>query len=540
MLNPHAVRFPASRSRFWAFALSGLLVGAWAGCRCAATQPATSSHAEPTLRLVLISGIAGAIEPCGCVEDMLGGVDHAAAYLKGQAGRPTLVLGAGPMLFADPVLPPARRTQDLWKAEALVSAMSQMGLRAWAPGANDFAAGVGELRRLVSQGPALLAANLPEAGAGVQPTALFRVNGTRVGVAGLSRPEHAGRLPDGLNAVPELERFRQSAAQLVAQGAELRVALVAMPRGEALRLAEQVPDFHVMLLGKPVDQGESSDPVTPPVQVGRTLVVESPNHLQAFYVLDLFVKNGRYEFQNADARREERAARERQIEELERRLRQARGMRQVAKADLQALERSLDQLKAERDQQRSDQATDSDASTYRVKLVTVREAHGADPAVQQQLSAYYRRVNQHNREALKDRMPPALAEGQRGYLGAEQCRICHAEEYAVWSKTGHAKAYQTLAVQHKEFNLDCVGCHVTGYEQPGGSSVTHVASLKDVQCEVCHGPGSAHLTNPADKTLLLPKPERGFCAECHHPPHVKPDWSVDRAWPLILGPGHGG
>ena len=44
----------------------------------------------------------------------------------------------------------------------------------------------------------------------------------------------------------------------------------------------------------------------------------------------------------------------------------------------------------------------------------------------------------------------------------------------------------TLTTQFKEFNLDCVGCHVTGYGRPGGSTVTHVEKLKDVQCEACH------------------------------------------------------
>ena len=62
----------------------------------------------------------------------------------------------------------------------------------------------------------------------------------------------------------------------------------------------------------------------------------------------------------------------------------------------------------------------------------------------------------------------------------------------MWDKTRHAHAYETLATQFKEYNLDCVSCHVTGYEQPGGSSVTHVDKLNDVQCEFCHGPSSRH------------------------------------------------
>lgn len=490
--------------------------------------------------MVLISGIAGALEPCGCVKDMLGGVDHAAAYLKRYAGRRSLVLGAGPMLFMDPVLSAERKAQDLWKAESLAFGLSEMGLRAWAPGANDFAAGSADLERLVSRGPELLAANLSGSAVELRTTALYTLEGIRVGVAGLSRPEHGGRLPAGITSAPVLDRFRQSAAELITQGAELRVALVALARGEAMRLAELVPEFQVMLIGKPSDQGESNDPVTPPVQVGRTLVVEAPNHLQALYLVDLYVKDGRFEFENADGRSEERADLERRVREIEHRLKQARANGKVAKADIESLERDLKTLRAERDK-RPGVSTTPQGSTYRATLVEVRETHGADPAVQKSLSEYYRRVNQHNRIAFKDRAAPVVANGQSAYLGVEQCRTCHFEEYAFWSKTRHARAYQTLSVQHKEFNLDCVACHVTGYEKPGGSSVTQVEALKDVQCEVCHGPGSAHLTNPADKKLILGKPDRALCAPlCHHPPHVKPEWSVEEAWPRILGPGHGG
>ena len=90
-------------------------------------------------------------------------------------------------------------------------------------------------------------------------------------------------------------------------------------------------------------------------------------------------------------------------------------------------------------------------------------------------------------------------------------------------------------------NLDCVGCHVTGYDKPGGSTVTHVEGLTDIQCEICHGPASRHAESPNDKTLILRSPPKSLCAsECHHPPHVGKDWSVEQAWPRILGRGHGG
>ena len=114
-----------------------------------------------------------------------------------------------------------------------------------------------------------------------------------------------------------------------------------------------------------------------------------------------------------------------------------------------------------------------------------------------------------------------------------------ADHNSVWNGTAHAHAYKTLVDGAKEYNLDCVGCHVTGYGKPGGSTVTHVENLTAVQCEVCHGPGSKHAAAPKEKDLVK-IPGHSFCAsECHHPPHVHPGWSVEAAWPKIIGPGHG-
>jgi hypothetical protein len=95
-----------------------------------------------------------------------------------------------------------------------------------------------------------------------------------------------------------------------------------------------------------------------------------------------------------------------------------------------------------------------------------------------------------------------------------------------------------LSTQFKEFNLECVGCHVTGYERAGGATVTHVDKLRDVQCEVCHGPGSKHVRLPSDPSAIVADPAPDRCLECHHPPHVE---GFDSALKMkeILGPGHG-
>jgi hypothetical protein len=96
-----------------------------------------------------------------------------------------------------------------------------------------------------------------------------------------------------------------------------------------------------------------------------------------------------------------------------------------------------------------------------------------------------------------------------------------------------------LQKQFVEYNLECVGCHVTGYDKPGGSTVTHVDKLENVGCEECHGPGSLHAKDPSKKGLMVAKPDLKKCvSECHHPPHVEGFDPIVKVQ-SILGPGHG-
>jgi hypothetical protein len=310
-----------------------------------------------------------------------------------------------------------------------------------------------------------------------------------------------------------------------------------MPRGDALRLAEVVPGFNLMLIGKPFDQGESNDPPTPAVMLGKTLVVETPNHLQSVAVVDYFVKGKDLDFEDASGTRDEdrRNSLRLSLAELEGRLKRLADNspdRIAVQNRLRDKRKQLEEL--------SQPKPPKEGSFFTYRLVEIRESLGVDSQAAKHMSSYYKRVNEHNREAFKDVLPKPAEPGKASYVGLEACTKCHAEERAFWDKTGHAKAYATLEKQDKQFNLECVGCHVTGYEMPGGSNVTHVDKLKDVQCETCHGPGSLHVDSPNDKALLQVVPQKTLCAPaCHHPPHVPQGWNSDENWLKIIGPGHG-
>ncbi|XYH96464.1 multiheme c-type cytochrome [Sorangium sp. So ce1128] len=518
------------------------------GCKLPATG-AVSADADtdapattPTVRLYVLSTVAGALEPCGCTKDQLGGIDHLAALIESQRDEAPnrLVVGAGPLLFTDPEVKAERTSQDAWKAEAMALAAKEIGLSAWAPGENDWALGAEALGKYQEQaGAAPLARNVE----GAQGVVVRDVSGVKVGLVGVSDPKgRTGAYPAGVKAGPAIEAMKAGIEEAKKQGAKVLVGLAALPRGEALRLADNVPELHVLVLGKPSERGDGNDGQKPPVMIGSTLVVETPNHLQSVAVVDLFIRgggDGPLVFADAGgvAKAEELISLSARIRELEIRLNAWEGDKRVAPKDVADRKADLEKLRAEKAQLEAAE-TKVSGSFFRYSAVEVREKLGADKDVAGQLLAYYKRVNAHNKEAFADRVPEKPAKGEASYIGIDACTNCHEEERKVFDGTAHARAYATLQQDFKEFNLDCVSCHVTGYGKPGGSTVTHNASLQNVQCEECHGPGSLHAKDPEQKGLIVLSPPPESCvSQCHHPPHVEGFEPMSKIQ-LILGPGH--
>ncbi len=493
---------------------------------------------------------------------MLGGLDHAAAIIRAQESHAphSLLLASGPLFFVDPTVPQnetvAETGQTLWKAQSIAESFKEMGLRAWAPGNNDWAMGAKEFRALTATSGAVpLGANL--VGDGLKSLVVEIEGKTRVGIAGISVPERDGKLPEGLAEKPNSPDFKESGnetekaaeqalrsalATLRQQQAQVRVALIAAPRRLAMRLAEKVPGFHVVVVGSAVSRGDVNHAAAPPALVGDTLVVAAPNHLQGFAIVDFFVRDDGDVFVDGSGiqRRAMLETQRRRVAELEKRIVQwEKPGSAVKSSDLAARKKDLVALKSDI-RRLNEKPPPPTGSFFRYRVENVTESAGVDEAIKKQLDAFYQRVNEHNRVAFANRLPPKAAAGEATYVGGADCTECHERQVEFWKKTEHARAYSTLVTGHKEFNLDCVSCHVTGYEEPGGSTVTHVQGLENVQCEVCHGPGSKHVAKSEAKDLIQKSRSRSFCAKrCHSPPHVADDWDVNKAWPKIVGPGHG-
>ncbi len=546
MLQAWRMRAP-DRARY--ATLLGLAVASIACSGGSPAAPAASAVPEvipaelgtPDLRLLVITDLRGALQPCGCTSRPLGGIDRlAAALAAARADHPDALFLAAGELFAGATEPselPGAETQDQWRTELLADLLSDFDLAAGVPGPRDVERGPARLLALRERArfpmlgagvtfdatdaaaSAAAGATAPDAAPPAPPAPPAPLAGHRVasagarriglvGVTAMSGPAVHG--PADLVAAADAE-----ARAARAEGASFVVVLTSADRRTAHRIAAS---DQVDLV---IEGGRDEADVRPPGESEGAPVLSVGRHGQGLLIVDLF------DLPAPDAPR----ARPRDVSswtrtaDRDRLLRQAADLRarldaegEAAGADHADARARLEEL--DREIARVVAAPDVSGPHLSLTYVELPEDAARDAAVRARLDDFARRVNLHNREAFESHFAEPAAPGQPGYEGTTLCGVCHTEEALWWNGTAHGHAYRTLRERHSEYNLDCVGCHVTGYEEPGGSTVAHVEALQSVGCESCHGPGSIHLRDQhAPVGNVHRQVTEATCTRCHTPEH---------------------
>lgn len=151
---------------------------------------------------------------------------------------------------------------------------------------------------------------------------------------------------------------------------------------------------------------------------------------------------------------------------------------------------------------------------------------------------------------------PARVAAENKYIGADKCKSCHGaadsgDQYGHWKASLHSKAFETLAsAESKKLATEkgiadpvkadeCVSCHVTAFGVPEAQIKKGFDRAQGIQCEVCHGPGEAHMKArftaaskgdaPAGYTQvgadeIIATPTEETCLKCHNDksPSYKP------------------
>lgn len=100
------------------------------------------------------------------------------------------------------------------------------------------------------------------------------------------------------------------------------------------------------------------------------------------------------------------------------------------------------------------------------------------------------------------------------YVGSQECKSCHEEEYKHWSVTHHAKALDRLDLESRS-DPECIRCHVVGYGSEDGYKIGESnPGLGGVGCESCHGRGYLH-TLSDERASIDPGHEVSKCTVCH-------------------------
>ena len=153
-----------------------------------------------------------------------------------------------------------------------------------------------------------------------------------------------------------------------------------------------------------------------------------------------------------------------------------------------------------------------------------------------------------------------------GYEGVQVCATCHktekqGQQQKIWQESAHAKAFKALLTPEaekiaKDKGLtvkaseakECLVCHTSGCETDKKLIGAKFNMEDGVQCETCHGAGSAYKSlkimrsreESVKKGLVIwndkAEMEAG-CVKCHNPqsPTYK-EFKFDEMWPKIAHP----
>jgi hypothetical protein len=145
-----------------------------------------------------------------------------------------------------------------------------------------------------------------------------------------------------------------------------------------------------------------------------------------------------------------------------------------------------------------------------------------------------RRMDYYRRQATEQTARlNGIASDTPKFVGRTSCAKCHGDIDKSWKKTKHAQAYDTL--KKKDPNTlrspYCLMCHTTGFDLDSGfTREAATPHLKSVQCESCHGAGSAHAADP--KVKGYGATSETTCLQCHDKGN-SPNFSHEKYLPQV-------
>jgi hypothetical protein len=512
-------------------------------------KPADAGPPGPAL--FLLSGLKGYTEPCGCTADiLLGGLDRIVGYV--EAARALYpghaMIDAGDWLFEEPHLAENRVAQEKRKSDVLVAAYKKLGIQVTVPGVNDLALGVDYYKeRVAAAGMTPVAVNLKLGGQALEGSRLLELGGLKVGVIGAVDPALFAGI-EGVEAAAPQAGIAAAIKRLEGQGAQVLVLVMKGEQGATKSLMEANPALDFGVIGHKPRETDQAD------ESGKGHTLELYDQGRYLGILKLWAAPGSKDFVSAQAgSAAELETVGRQIIYVEESIQKLPPASQGEEPPmLKSLRDRLVRLKQRQEEIKSSKIEVPEGeSAFLWRSIAMTPGYPIDAQIEAERRSYNRELKQIS--ASLDVKVVEAKPGEAFYVGEQQCATCHQAAAKVWEGTHHAGAFATLVERDKDFDQACVGCHVVGYEKPGGSALgkwqypgtvgeyTFDKDLRNVGCESCHGPGSLHMGQPVgadgkpQHINRASSPE--VCAQCHVSEH-SPRFNYDVYVQQITGPGH--
>lgn len=414
------------------------------------------------------------------------------------------------------------------KAALIAEATALGGIDAMALSASDWQLGADFVRGLIEEHDLpVVAANLTCDGAAPYPASrIVEVGARRVAVIGVTDGTIPGCTtgPAGpaLNAAVDALGAVDFTVALLPFTQSAPLANVFLQAGDDLDVDLAIDATGRSLAGRPQERGSA-------YSIGTG---SRAKHLGIARLSFLTGATG-WSFLNEGA-----PSQKEQLERLEEREAQSRDKAERAKtaADRATFERQAEAYRVRRQQLSSRLTSQAKAGTNTLTLESrALDRTIADHAATARLvDAAKQAITAEVAMPGRSFVPRVVPSGP--YAGGETCAGCHQGPHAQWSTTGHARAWNGLVNDNRQFDDQCWTCHVTGANQPGGpKTAVDTGPYRDVQCEACHGPARKHLQNPELAAARpVAKPDVSVCTGCHDGTQDEGRFDVEAYWPKVV------
>ncbi len=526
--------------------LAAVTAVAWAAAACSksevkdggSTGSSSAPAQKPTFTLFALAEMRGQIGPCGCTTDPLGDISRTAKLVGDtRAAGPTLVVDAGSLLYSKDVIPPHLENQEDLKASLLVQTYQRdLGVAALGLGPADLAKGPTALRvpRQAANAMGTVSIEAPK---------VVQVGAAKVGVFGVVAPDAvaAARITLG----DPIAAGKAAVSELRKQGAQLIVGLVqATSKKDAAKLARDIGGIDLTVAGLGLAAPEPEKVEIEAQKIGDGWLVVPVNRGQILARIDVTMRDGGplVDAVGASVAATKIASIDKQVAALDVDLAKFAADKDADPVFVkQKADERIALVELKNKLARQPLVVPVRGSYFTLQQIRINKTLACAEPVQSAVTAFYAAAGKANLAAAANVPVKPVAKGKPGYVGGEGCEDCHGEAAEFWKTTRHAQAWETLVERGQEFDHDCIGCHVTGWMQPGGANLGFNDKLRDVQCETCHGPGSIHVAKGGEeKPFAVHRgPATELCAtQCHTKEHSD-TFQLEAYLRDVLGPGHG-